>query len=126
MTLADQKAAELIGQAARDLHHPIFVGLCCDARDVTDALGQFNDEKHIIGDQSAQGADSDGEQVRRHDAAPMRLEKHLPWRAPASLGRGLDSFALKYIGNGAPANLVSQVVQRTLNARVPQLTPHSN
>src|SRR5690242_19497764 len=48
----------------------------------------------------------------------MRLKKHRPGCAPSSLGCRLDALALAHIGDRAAANLVSQVKQRSLNARV--------
>jgi len=44
MALADEKAAELVSQAACDLHHPALVGLRCDASDVNDAFDQLDHE----------------------------------------------------------------------------------
>ena len=49
MAFVHQAAAELISQAACDLHHPTLVGLRSDASDVNNALGELNDEQHVVG-----------------------------------------------------------------------------
>jgi hypothetical protein len=118
MTLGYEEAAELVGQVAADLHHPTLVGLRCDASDVDNTIGQFDDEKDVVGDQPAQGPHFRGEEVRRHDAAPVRLEEHRPGRAPSSLGSRLHALALEDIGNGAAPDLMSQVIESALNTGV--------
>ena len=97
---------------------PASSGLSCDAGDVNDALGQFDEEKDAVGDQPFQGPHVGGEEVRSDDAAPVRLEKHRPGRAPSSLGCRLEAFSLEDIGDRAAANFVAQIAKSALDPDV--------
>jgi len=61
----------------------------CDACDLYSAARDIDDKQDVVSDQSSDGADLDGEEVRRGDAVPMSFEKRRPWSAFVAF-RGQD------------------------------------
>ena len=64
------------------------------------------------------GPDVDGEEVRRGDDVPMRLQELGPRRLLHSLWRGFQAVRTKDVGDGASTDLMTEVGQGPLDPRV--------
>jgi hypothetical protein len=100
------------------LLHPILAGLRHDASDLNFARQQPNDEENMVPDQSFRRPHFDCEKVRRGHDFPVHLEKFLPSHSLASLRRWTQTGFTQYLYDCPKPNFMTQVGQRTLNARV--------
>ena len=80
------------------------------------APGQLDEDEDREPGQSARCPDLDGEEVGGGKHVPMSGEKLQPSRALHPLGRGFQAVFLEHVGDGAPRDLVTEVVEGTPNA----------
>jgi len=66
-----------------------------DACDLYGAAGDIDDKQDVVSDQSSDGADLDGEEVRRGDAFSMSFEKRRPWTAFVAFRSRIDAMFLE-------------------------------
>ena len=74
-SLAAQKAVERVGEIPTNLHHERAVRPGSDSGNVHFSRRQLDDDEHIVGHESADRGDLDGEEVGRSNGFPMGGEK---------------------------------------------------
>ena len=82
------------------------------------ARHQAHHEEHVIPHQSHRRPHFDGEEIRRRHRAPMNSEKLLPSHSLAPVWRWIQAGLAQNVGDSAAPDLVSQIGQGTLDARV--------
>jgi hypothetical protein len=115
---AAQESVTRIGHIPRHLYHPRFAGLRYDSGKVNFARHQAHDEEHVIPYQSDRRPHFDREKVRRRHCAPMNSEEFLPGHSLAPLWRWIQAAFAQNVRDGAASDLMSQIGQGTLDARV--------
>lgn len=113
-TLAD------ISDVARDLRHPSIVRVRRDAGDVHRSGGDVDEEQDVKGDESLERTHFDAQEISRRQAFPVSFEERRPSGVSVTLRSWLDAVFQENVGDGASANLMSQISQR---ARDPRVSP---
>ncbi len=110
-----------IGGVPHELGDPRPVGLGADARDLTAAAGQVNQDRHGEAGQAAWRPDLDREAVGGGEHVPVGREKLPPGRALLAFGGGFEAALLEHVGDGAPRDLMTEVTAGTPNTGVAPL-----
>src|ERR1019366_10481132 len=100
-------APSLLGGAASDLLHPLFIRMSSDAGYADPAAFQMEKEQHIIGNQSSPGEHFHGEEVGSSQHIHVRGNKVFPRSGPASLGSRSDAVSAKNVAHRLIRNLVT-------------------
>jgi hypothetical protein len=103
---------------ARDLQRSGFAGLRNNSSNVDFPCHQTHHEEHVMPHQSDRRPYFDGEESRCCHPAPMNSEKFLPAQSLAPVWRWIQTGLAQNFGDLAAPDLVSQIGQRTLDARV--------
>jgi hypothetical protein len=104
-----------IGELATALDHPGAVRLAEDAGNFHPSRREVDHEQDAEARQPTSGPDFDREEIRGREDASMRPQELRPGRPPLPLRSGLDPVLFQNVGNGASADVVIQVGERTLN-----------
>jgi hypothetical protein len=113
-----QETVAGVGQISCRLEHPRFAGLWDDASNVDFPGHQAYHEEDVISHQSDGRPHFDGEEIRRRHRAPMNSEKFLPSHSLAPIWRWIPTGFAQNVGDRAASDLVSQIGQGTLDARI--------
>jgi hypothetical protein len=113
------KEADLgIGDIARNLCHSSIVGMRRDASNVDRAGGNVDEEEDVVRHQPPDRVYLNAQEVGRCQAFPVGFEKRRPSSMAVSLRSRLDAVFSEDVGDGASANLMTQISQRAADSRV--------
>ena len=104
-----------IGQLATALDDPGAIRLAVDAGDLHPSRREVDHEQDGEARQPTGGPDFDGKEVCGREDASMPAEELLPGRPPLALRSGLDPVLFQNAGDGASADMVIEVGERTLD-----------
>ena len=119
----DVSQASVLGSGGvpHELGDPRPVGRGADARDLTAAAGQVNQDQHGEAGQAAWRPDLDREAVGGGAPVPVGRETLPPGRALRAFGGGFSAALLAHVGEGAPRDLMTEVAAGTPNTGVAPL-----
>ena len=106
------------GQLATALDHPGAVRLPVDAGDLHPPRRQVDHEQDGEARQPTSGPHFDRKEISGRDDALVPAEELLPRRSPLVFRSGLDAVLFQNVGDGASADMVIEVGERTLDPRV--------
>ena len=106
VTTAVEEAVKPVSQIARDLLHPSGMRFRDDSGDVHFAGGQTNDEEDVVTDEAKCSPYLHDEEVTRCEQFPVCAKEFFPCGARAALGRWINTFLLKDIGDSAARDLM--------------------
>ena len=86
-----QKPPLLHRYVPADLFHPLFIGMRSHSCQADLATPQMNEEKDIVGDQSLEGDNFDGEEIGPGQNIQMSTDEVFPTRVCFRLGAGATS-----------------------------------
>ncbi len=115
---AGQEPLTAIGEIARNLLHPLPIGLLNDSSDFDSTSLKIDDEEHEVSDQAESSEHFDAKEIGCGDDAPMSLEERLPRHPFTAERRRVDTVFNEDSLDGVSANLVPQVVECSSNSSV--------
>ena len=95
-----QKPPLLHRYVPADLFQPLFIGMRSHSGQANLATPQMNEEEDIVGDQSLEGDNFDGEEIGPGQNIQMSTDEVFPIRRVLSLGSGRDVVTTEDIANG--------------------------
>ena len=95
-----QKPPLLHRYVPTDLFHPFFIGMRSHSGQANLATPQMNEEKDIVGDQSLEGDNFDGEEIGPGQNIQMSTDGVFPTRRVLSLGGGREVVTTEDIADG--------------------------
>src|SRR4029453_7780839 len=104
-----------IGERATALDHPGAVRLADDAGNLHPSRRKVDHEQDGEARQPTGGPDFDRKEIRGREDASMPAEELLPGRPPLALRNGLDPVLFQNVGDGASADMVIEIGERTLD-----------
>ena len=99
----------LTEETAHGLHDEGAVGMGCRTEHGNASRVQLDDERRVVGHESSRGPDLRGEEVRRHERRPMRLEERAPRHRALSAGR--NPCRLQDARNRRSAHVMAHVLK---------------
>jgi len=113
-----QKAVFAVSQVATDLFHLRGIRARCDTSDVYAACLQMHDCEHIESDQYVPCPDFNGRKIRGKDGIPVCFQELEPRWCSLPVGCWLNAVCIEHIGDRRVDDVVTNVLQCSLNSIV--------